>query len=51
MQPKEAARKYMHGRQEEKKPVPSTEEIRHQMGWNMIPENKDLPLFLKKQAH
>lgn len=39
---KEAVRHYMQQRQVERKPPPSQEEIRRQMGWGMLPNNDSL---------
>ena len=40
MPTKEQIRIYLHERQTEKLPPPSTEEIRRRLGWNLIADSK-----------
>lgn len=37
---KQKVRDFMQQRQEERKPLPSLEEIRRRLGWGLLPNNK-----------
>lgn len=38
--PKEAVRNWLQQRQAERKPVPTPEQIRRELSWGMLPNNK-----------
>ncbi len=40
MPTKEQVRHYMHQRQAEKLPLPTTDEIRRRLGWNLIVDSR-----------